>query len=257
MAFQLVLPYGIPKYNYWLRTMYSDNLLIWYRAYILYKHVHSVTGKISVYSSTSPVNKQFCLEYLAKTVLTDCYELAKTLTAVSFSFAELFSLVSYRSGIFNGAVIISMQLAETLTEGETDLLITDADNEWWESKLSILITFSDWNTGCVIFSVAMETWHHTSAELIHCEGHIEKNSIVLSLNKLHHIWMSYLTSRSVYACKWVTQQCMLFWRADFNRCVEKRTYLFYFGCCWYLALEKGKDIIMIEGGNYLDKTDQI
>lgn len=39
------------------------------------------------------------------------------------------SLVSYRGGIFNSTVIISMQLAETLTEGETDLLITDTDNE--------------------------------------------------------------------------------------------------------------------------------
>lgn len=174
MAFQLVLSCRRPKYHYWLKTMYSDNLLIWYRAYILYKHVHSVIGKISVYSSTSPVNKQFCLKNISKTVLTVCYELAKPLTIVSFSFAEFFSLVSYRSGIFYGAVIISMQFAETLTEGETDLLITDADNEWWESKLSILITFSDWNTGCVIFSVATETWHHTSAELIHCEGHIEK-----------------------------------------------------------------------------------
>ncbi len=67
-----------------------------------------------------------------------------------------------------------MQFAVKVNEGETDLLIKDADNEWWESKLSILITFSDWNIGCVIFSVATETWHHTSAELIHCEGHIEK-----------------------------------------------------------------------------------
>ncbi len=234
--------------------MYSDNLLIWYRAYILYKHVHSVTRKISVYSSTSPVNKQFCLEYLSKMVLTVCCELAKPLTIVSFSFAEIFSLVSYRSGSFYGAVIISMQFAETLTEGETDLLIKDADNEWWESKLSILITFSDWNIGCVIFSVATETWHHTSAELIHCEGHIEKNSIVLSLNKLHHIWMSYLTSRSVYACKWVTQQWCYSEGLILIGVWKKRK---DFGCCWYLALEKGKYIIMIEGGNYLDKTDQI
>lgn len=101
--------------------------------YIRTYNKYSDTGIISIYSSSSPVNKQSNLKYLAKTVLTLCSELSKPLTAVSFSLASLkmqFSVSGkLRGGIFNGAVIISMQLAETLTEGETDLLITDTDNE--------------------------------------------------------------------------------------------------------------------------------
>lgn len=119
MAFYIKLP---SRLTYSLHTYMST-----YSKY-------SDTGIISIYFSSSPVNKQSNLKYLAKTVLTVCSELSKPLTAVSFSLASLkmqsfLSLVSYRTGIFNGAVIISMQLAETLTEGETDLLITDTDNE--------------------------------------------------------------------------------------------------------------------------------
>lgn len=173
MAFQLPWAYRTAKCrlikNY-VFMIQPSRLTYSLHTYMSTYSKYSDTGIISIYFSSSPVNKQSNLKYLAKTVLTVCSELSKPLTAVSFSLASLkmqsfLSLVSYRTGIFNGAVIISMQLAETLTEGETDLLITDTDNEWWESKLSILITFPDWNTGCVIFSVAMETWHHISSAL--------------------------------------------------------------------------------------------
>lgn len=172
------------------------------------------------------------------------------------------SLVSYRGGIFNGTVIISMQLAETLTEGETDLLITDTDNEWWESKLSILITFPDWNTGCVIFSVAMETWHHTSAELMHSEGHIRKKKIVLFCLWTNCIIFEWLAEVFMHANEWLSSvyysEVLIFrvvwkgkgrWWVLLNCCLlwlfilaYIQDLLYFRVFCQFLSVQKGQDI---------------
>lgn len=43
-----------------------------------------------------------------------------------------------------------MQSTVWLTDSKTNLLITHPDTEWWRTKLSILITYWNWNTGFVI-----------------------------------------------------------------------------------------------------------
>lgn len=61
---------------------------------------------------------------------------------------SVFSLLSYCMKM--QVALLSMQSAEWVTDSKTNLLITHPDTEWWGAKLSILITFWNWNTGFVI-----------------------------------------------------------------------------------------------------------